>query len=72
MKTKEELNAIKEEVETVNRKLRELSEEELAEVIGGMKPHSARRWFSVADMGDYPGQIKVRVIRESNNQLPHR
>ena len=35
MKTKEELNALKEEVETVNKKLAELSEEELAEVVGG-------------------------------------
>lgn len=36
MKTKEELNAIKEEVETVNKKLAELSEEELAQVTGGI------------------------------------
>ena len=36
MKTKEELNALKEEVETVSRKLAELSEEELTQVIGGM------------------------------------
>ena len=36
MKTKEELNALKEEVETLNKKLRELSEEELAEVAGGI------------------------------------
>ena len=35
MKTKEELNAIKEEVEAVRGKLAELSEEELAEVAGG-------------------------------------
>lgn len=35
MKTKEELNALKEEVETVNRKLHELTEEELAQVTGG-------------------------------------
>ena len=35
MKTKEELNALKEEVETVNRKLLELTEEELADVTGG-------------------------------------
>ena len=35
MKTKEELNAIKEEVETVSRKLHELTEEELAQVSGG-------------------------------------
>ena len=35
MKTKEELNALKEEVETLNRKLHELSDEELAQVSGG-------------------------------------
>lgn len=35
-KTKEELNAIKEEVETVNRKLQELTEEELELVTGGV------------------------------------
>ena len=36
MKTKEELNALKEEVETVSRKLHELTEEELAQVAGGL------------------------------------
>ena len=35
MKTKEELNAIKEEVENVNKKLAELTEEELKQVVGG-------------------------------------
>ena len=35
MKTKEELNALKEEVETVNKKLHELTEEELEQVTGG-------------------------------------
>ncbi len=34
-KTKEELNALKEEVETVNEKLQELTEEELEQVTGG-------------------------------------
>ena len=34
-KTKEKLNALKEEVETVSRKLRELNEEELSAVTGG-------------------------------------
>ena len=36
MKSKEELNAIKEEVETVSRKLHELTEEEIAQVTGGV------------------------------------
>lgn len=35
MKTKEELNALKEEVETLNKKLAELSEDELKAVSGG-------------------------------------
>ena len=35
MKTPEELNALKEEVETVSKKLHELTEEELAQVSGG-------------------------------------
>ena len=36
MKTKEELNALKEEVETVNEKLHELTDEELEQVVGGV------------------------------------
>ena len=35
MKTKEELNALKEEVETLNKKLCELTDEELEQVSGG-------------------------------------
>lgn len=38
MKTTEELNALKEKVETVSRKLHELTEEELAQVSGGGLP----------------------------------
>ena len=36
MKTKEELCALKEEVEALNKKLAELTEEELAQVAGGV------------------------------------
>ena len=36
MKTKEELNALKEEVETQNKKLHELDDEQLAQVAGGV------------------------------------
>ena len=38
MKTKEELNAIKKEVEALNRKLAELTDEELTQVTGGLIP----------------------------------
>ena len=37
MKTKEELNEIKEEIEKLDKKLRELTEEELEQVTGGTK-----------------------------------
>ena len=37
-KTQEELNALKEEVETVSRKLHELTEDELKQVTGGTGP----------------------------------
>ena len=41
-KTKEELNALKEEVETVSKKTVELTEDELAQVSGGIDiPHSS-------------------------------
>ena len=43
MKTMEELNALKEEVETLNKKLAELTDEELAQVTGG---------FDFGDLGD--------------------
>ena len=39
MKTKEELNALKEEVEALNKKLHELTEEELEQVTGGVNPN---------------------------------
>ena len=35
IKEKEDLNALKEEVETLNKKLHELTDEELAQVTGG-------------------------------------
>ena len=38
MKTPEELNTIKNEVETLNKKLTELTEEELSQVSGGVAP----------------------------------
>ena len=38
MKNKEELTALKEEVETLNKKLSELSDDELKQVSGGLAP----------------------------------
>ena len=39
MKTKEELNALKAEVENLNKKLAELSEDELTQIAGGTGSH---------------------------------
>lgn len=36
MKTKEELDALKKDIETLNKKLAELTDEELKQVIGGV------------------------------------
>ena len=43
MKTTEELNTLKEEVEAMNRKLHELTEEELEQVSGGFEPGSSAK-----------------------------
>ena len=39
MKTQEEQNTLKEEVETLNKKFAELTDEELAQVSGGRNVH---------------------------------
>lgn len=38
MKTQEELNALKEEIKVLNKKFAELTDEELAQVTGGVIP----------------------------------
>ena len=43
MKTPEELNTIKEEVETLNKKLAELTEDELHQVVGGVENLDIRK-----------------------------
>ena len=59
MKTKEELNALKEEVEALNKKLAELTEEELKAVSGGgfspcsNCPHSRHCDSTPEDCGRY-------------------
>ena len=54
MKTKEELNALKEEVETLNQKLAELTDEELAQVAGGGFVDDARSYADYADVLTVP------------------
>ena len=55
MKTKEELNALKEEVETVSRKLAELTEEELAQVSGGAYINGLTDQYPGGGTYIYPG-----------------
>ena len=50
MKTKEELNALKNEVEALNKKLAELSEDEMKEVVGGgLDEWVDRHWKNIKD-----------------------
>ena len=48
MKTPEELNELKEEVEALNKKLHELTEEELAQVSGGVLPDGGKIVFGLS------------------------
>ena len=61
MKTKEELNALKEEVETLNKKLHELTEEELAQVAAGVVPHDFFPW-RVVEPGLEPAIARIEDI----------
>ena len=51
MKTKEELNALKNELEALNKKLHELTAEELEQVAGGRRNPSGREILS--SWGDF-------------------
>ena len=62
MKTKEELNALKEEVETVSRKLHELTDEELEQVTGGCAAAIAGVQFASVAEGK-PGDNGFRSLR---------
>ena len=55
-KTKEELNALKAEVETLNSKLRELTDEELEQVAGGFGAWGGSDVMSVITA---PGQFEA-------------
>ena len=55
MKTKEELNALKKEVETLNEKQKELTEEELSQVSGGIIVFDKN--FNGSDWNENPEEI---------------
>lgn len=59
MKTKEELNAIKEEVEKLNKKLADLNDEEMAYVSGGSH-EGETNWFSI------PGPVDPLIQKQGD------
>lgn len=50
MKTTDELNALKEEVETMNKKLHELTEEELGQISGGADKNIAFGYATISSL----------------------
>ena len=63
-KSKEELNAIKEEVESLNEKLQKLSKEELEQVNGGIKDAVPFRIPAIKE-ADCIGYIAHEMRRET-------
>ena len=67
MKSIEELNALKEEVETLNKKLAELTDEELAQVSGG------GNFADLEQMTNVPEQYSasknsIRLVNDNHSQ----
>ena len=62
MKTKEELNVLKEEVETLNKKLAELTEEELNQVTGGDYPNWYNKDFIIGPGDPVPYQNEQTIF----------
>ena len=77
MKTKEELNALKEEVETLNKKLHELTDEELAQVSGGTPESNGDPFAGLVEGGVYKSQYtgapcdycKIAIINHDNKGM---
>ena len=75
MKTKEELIALKGEIETLNKKLAELSEEELAQVIGGLtvpfdspKQTVGNRYSEYSDIGNTAEPFDIHFYKNTINE----
>ena len=65
MKTKEELNALKNEVAALSAKLAELTEEEIAQVAGGLPP----RVIKVTDGYSAPAAVLANVEGLAQEQV---
>ena len=75
MKTKEELKALKEEVETLNKKLAELSEEELSQVSGGVLPDGGKIVFGLSsfepiDIVPVPSEFDIPIEGGQQQRKP--
>ena len=64
MKTRKELNTLKEEVENVSRKLHSLSEEELAQVTGGsaLQPRTVEVDTDSPESFQHKLQKKIEIV----------
>ena len=67
MKTKEELNTLKEEVETVSRKRHELTDEDLKQVTGGINSKSNHKGDVITFKLDVPVTDEVDVVEMSTS-----
>ena len=70
MKTKEELNALKEEVEILNKKLHELTEDELEQVTGGQTGINSQISAICIGISDKNGEMKAAAdsnLMNNNN-----
>ena len=75
MKTKEELNALKEEVEALNKKLAELSEEELSQVSGGVLPDGGKIVFGLSGFEPigivpFPSEFDIHIEGGQQQRKP--
>ena len=62
MKTAEELNALKEEVENLNKKLAELTEEELKHVTGGVLSYRGETNIEASTVESTVFKWEIRAI----------
>ena len=65
-KTAEELNALKEEIEALNGKLAELTDEELAQVSGGIDPEFIKAFILPKPYGMTPYEPKIEPTSTSS------
>ena len=78
MKTQEKLNALKEEVETVSRNLHELTDEEFAQVTGGVDYERVVRDVLTGEYGNGKerlqnlGNLYLMVQNEVNRRLGYK